>query len=92
MHTLNRRTLLATAASLALALQIGPADAQKKDIVVGVIYDYTGPFAAGGSQAAGIVGVAGSGVGGTGSDEHPASSTRRRTVGQRTRRGRPAMP
>jgi branched-chain amino acid transport system substrate-binding protein len=54
MHTPNRRILLTTAVSLALAAQIGLAQAQKKDIVVGVIYDYTGPFAAGGSQAAGI--------------------------------------
>lgn len=54
MQFLHRRTLLATAAGFALAAQIGVAAAQKKDIVVGVIYDYTGPFAAGGSQAAGI--------------------------------------
>jgi branched-chain amino acid transport system substrate-binding protein len=54
MQFLNKRTLLATAAGFVLAGQIGVAQAQKKDIVVGVIYDYTGPFAAGGSQAAGI--------------------------------------
>ena len=48
MQSLYRRTLLAAAAGLTLAAQIGIAQAQKKDIVVGVIYDYTGPFAAGG--------------------------------------------
>lgn len=54
MQSLHRRTLLASAVGLALAAQLGVAEAQKKDIVVGVIYDYTGPFAAGGSQASGI--------------------------------------
>src|SRR5690242_21807574 len=31
-----------------------PAQAQRKEVKIGVIYDYTGPFAAGGSQAAAI--------------------------------------
>jgi hypothetical protein len=31
-----------------------PAYAQRKEVKIGVIYDYTGPFAAGGSQAAAL--------------------------------------
>ncbi len=54
MQPLYRRTLLVSAIGLALAAQADVSHAQKKDIVVGVIYDYTGPFAAGGSQAAAI--------------------------------------
>jgi branched-chain amino acid transport system substrate-binding protein len=41
-------------AALALAAGSTLALAQGKEIKVGVIYDYTGPFAAGGSQAAAI--------------------------------------
>src|SRR5437868_15340419 len=44
------RALIAAFASMGLAL---PAQAQK-EIKLGVIYDYSGAFAAGGSQAAGI--------------------------------------
>jgi branched-chain amino acid transport system substrate-binding protein len=54
MQLLHGRTLLATTAGLVLAAQIGAAQAQNKEVVVGVIYDYTGPFAGGGSQAAAI--------------------------------------
>ena len=43
---------LAVAAALAACSSL--ALAQGKELKVGVIYDYTGPFAAGGSQAAGI--------------------------------------
>ena len=46
MRTLALAAALAACSSLALA--------QGKEIKIGVIYDYTGPFAAGGSQAAGI--------------------------------------
>ncbi|MDA1117603.1 MAG: ABC transporter substrate-binding protein [Proteobacteria bacterium] len=46
MRTLAVAAALAAGSSLALA--------QGKEIKIGVIYDYTGPFAAGGSQAAGI--------------------------------------
>ena len=41
-------------AALLAALSIGSAQAQQKEIKVGVIYDYTGAFAAGGSEAAAI--------------------------------------
>jgi len=51
MHNHRMRTL-AVAAALAVCSSL--ALAQGKEIKVGVIYDYTGPFAAGGSQAAGI--------------------------------------
>ena len=47
--TLRRSILAATVLSVAFAAQ-----AQQKEIKVGVIYDYTGAFAAGGSEAAGI--------------------------------------
>ncbi|MDH4324747.1 MAG: ABC transporter substrate-binding protein, partial [Betaproteobacteria bacterium] len=43
---------LAVAAALAAVSSL--ALAQGKEIKIGVIYDYTGPFAAGGSQAAAI--------------------------------------
>jgi branched-chain amino acid transport system substrate-binding protein len=46
MRTLAVAAALAACSTLALA--------QGKEIKIGVIYDYTGPFAAGGSQAAGI--------------------------------------
>src|SRR3954464_11983553 len=53
MNTLHTcaRTLLAAFASFGLAYT---AHAQQKEIKLGVIYDYTGAFAAGGSAAAGI--------------------------------------
>jgi branched-chain amino acid transport system substrate-binding protein len=41
-------------AACALLLAAIPAHAQKKEVKIGVIYDYTGPFAAGGSQAAAL--------------------------------------
>ncbi len=47
--TLQRSILAAAVLSLSFAAQ-----AQQKEIKVGVIYDYTGAFAAGGSEAAGI--------------------------------------
>ena len=40
------------AAVLAAFAQV--AVAQQKELKIGVIFDYTGPFAAGGSEAAGI--------------------------------------
>ena len=46
-----RLTICAIAAAAAFA---SVAQAQQKEIKVGVIYDYTGAFAAGGSEAAGI--------------------------------------
>jgi branched-chain amino acid transport system substrate-binding protein len=43
------------AAILAVAISTSPqAHAQRKEVKIGVIYDYTGPFAAGGSQAAAL--------------------------------------
>lgn len=45
------RTILAFAAAAAFA---SFAQAQQKEIKVGIIYDYTGAFAAGGSEAAGL--------------------------------------
>jgi branched-chain amino acid transport system substrate-binding protein len=44
-----RRALLPIAAAAAVALSAGPGLAQGKEIKIGVIYDYTGPLAAGGS-------------------------------------------
>ncbi|MCL6609430.1 MAG: ABC transporter substrate-binding protein, partial [Geminicoccaceae bacterium] len=49
-----RRAWLSGAAAIALALFGGGAAAQPKEIKIGVIYDVTGPFAAGGSEAAQI--------------------------------------
>jgi branched-chain amino acid transport system substrate-binding protein len=52
-----RRSVLrnrALVAALAAAGLSSAAFGQAKDVTIGVIYDYTGPFAAGGSQAAGI--------------------------------------
>src|SRR5262249_10864477 len=47
------RTL--AAAALACAFAVPHAHAQQhKEVKIGVIYDYTGPFAAGGSQAAAL--------------------------------------
>ena len=42
------------AAVWAAALVAVPGQAQQKEVKIGVIYDYTGPFAAGGSQAAAL--------------------------------------
>ena len=51
-HSL-RRGLLAVAATAAFA---APAVGQDKEpIKIGVIYDYTGPFAGGGSAPAGVL-------------------------------------
>jgi branched-chain amino acid transport system substrate-binding protein len=47
--TLQRSILAAGVLLIALA-----AHAQQKEIKVGVIFDYTGAFAAGGSEAAGL--------------------------------------
>lgn len=49
-----RRAWLSGAAAIALAAIGGDAAAQQKEIKIGVIYDLTGPFAAGGSEAAQI--------------------------------------
>ena len=48
------RKLGAGLALLALGLGATQAAAQDKQVKIGVIYDYTGPFAAGGSEAAAI--------------------------------------
>lgn len=47
-------TILAGVAVCALTVVASPVTAQDKSIKIGVIYDYTGPFAAGGSEAAAI--------------------------------------
>ncbi|HMK24245.1 MAG TPA: ABC transporter substrate-binding protein [Terriglobales bacterium] len=44
------RTLAAAVVVAAVSTPL-PAGAQQKEVKIGVIYDYTGPFAAGGSQA-----------------------------------------
>lgn len=49
-----RRAWLWGVAAIALAAIGGDAAAQQKEIKIGVIYDLTGPFAAGGSEAAQI--------------------------------------
>jgi len=49
---MTHRNIIAFAALAALS--ISAAQAQQKEIKVGVIYDYTGAFAAGGSEAAGL--------------------------------------
>jgi branched-chain amino acid transport system substrate-binding protein len=46
--------LLAVAITCAGLTCAPPAAAQGKELKIGVIYDYTGPFAAGGSQASGV--------------------------------------
>ena len=51
-HSIAIRAL--SAAACAAALVAAPALAQHKEVKIGVIYDYTGPFAAGGSQAAAL--------------------------------------
>ena len=43
---------LVLAAAVAAFAQV--AGAQQKELKVGIIYDYTGAFAAGGSEAAGL--------------------------------------
>src|SRR5688500_19052530 len=54
--TLTARATLQAAglAAAAAGLLGGPALAQDKEIKIGVIYDFTGPFAAGGSEAAAV--------------------------------------
>ena len=47
----NRNVIAAVAFA---ALSVSAVQAQQKEIKVGVIYDYTGAFAAGGSEAAGV--------------------------------------
>jgi branched-chain amino acid transport system substrate-binding protein len=47
-------TRKAAAVAAWAALVAGGAAAQGKEVKIGVIYDYTGPFAAGGSQAAAV--------------------------------------
>src|SRR5258708_39084962 len=49
-----RGCVLMAALAVTGILAFTPARVQAKEIKVGVIYDYTGPFAAGGSQAAAI--------------------------------------
>ena len=51
--TLQRTILAASIVAASLGFS-GIAGAQQKELKVGVIYDYTGAFAAGGSEAAGI--------------------------------------
>ncbi len=50
MHLRSTVFLAFAAAALAAAVSM-PLHAQQKEVKIGVIYDYTGPFAAGGSQA-----------------------------------------
>jgi branched-chain amino acid transport system substrate-binding protein len=45
---------LTAALAVAALVSAGGALAQRKEVKIGVIFDYTGPFAAGGSQAAGV--------------------------------------
>ncbi len=49
---MTQRKFIAAAAFVALS--VSAVQAQQKEIKVGVIYDYTGAFAAGGSEAAGL--------------------------------------
>jgi branched-chain amino acid transport system substrate-binding protein len=51
---MKNRTWLAAAALLALACTSHLAHAQQKEVKIGFIYDVTGPFAGGGSEAAQI--------------------------------------
>src|SRR5512145_1762385 len=53
VHAKAARALIA-ALSVAALVSAGAALAQRKEVKIGVIFDYTGPFAAGGSQAAGV--------------------------------------
>jgi branched-chain amino acid transport system substrate-binding protein len=50
----NVARALSAALFAAVLIASPPAHAQRKVVKIGVIYDYTGPFAAGGSQAAAI--------------------------------------
>ncbi len=52
--TLAQTRLRAATALAAVALLSSQAMAQDKEVKIGVIYDFTGPFAAGGSEAAAI--------------------------------------
>ena len=54
MRFIPRLPARAVVAALALAGMATVAPAQAKDIKIGVIFDYTGPFAAGGSKAAAL--------------------------------------
>ncbi len=54
MQFKQRHYARAVVAALALAGMATIAHAQSKEIKIGVIFDYTGPFAAGGSKAAAI--------------------------------------
>src|SRR4051794_15718424 len=54
MHAQSIVARVLSAALCAAALAAFPAQAQKKEVKIGVIYDYTGPFAPGGSQAAAL--------------------------------------
>ena len=49
-----RGCVLMAALAVTGILAFTPARVQAKEVKIGVIYDYTGPFAAGGSQAAAI--------------------------------------
>jgi len=51
-HSIAIRALIALACAATLCT--APAQAQRKEVKIGVIFDYTGPFAAGGSQAAAL--------------------------------------
>ena len=51
--TLQRTMFAASIAAAAIAFS-GLAGAQQKELKIGVIFDYTGAFAAGGSEAAGV--------------------------------------
>jgi branched-chain amino acid transport system substrate-binding protein len=53
MHRMATGVSLAVAAA-AMSASASLVFAQAKEVKIGVIYDYTGPFAAGGSQAAAI--------------------------------------
>ena len=51
----HRLAVGVAASAMAAAIAAGPAAAQGKEpIKIGVIFDYTGPFAAGGSEAAAL--------------------------------------
>ncbi len=55
MHSRSIVARVLAAAVVVLAVTALPqAHAQRKEVKIGVIYDYTGPFAAGGSQAAAL--------------------------------------
>jgi branched-chain amino acid transport system substrate-binding protein len=54
MHLKSIALRALTAAACTALLIAAPAHAQRKEVKIGVIYDYTGPFAAGGSQAAAV--------------------------------------